>query len=102
MRHRDPIGYTYEAAVHCSGCTVIRFGEDREGYPPQDATDGGGNPVGALFPWQEWQSFYGRPRGAGLRDLRRHDRRVRRGRGLMASLVILALVTALFAALGVD
>ena len=43
-----PIAFTYEADHHCPRCTVARFGPDCEG------TDGEGNPVGALFPWDEW------------------------------------------------
>lgn len=49
----DPIAYTYEADVHCPGCAVRRFGHDENGFVPEDAVDGEGNPVGAVAPWDE-------------------------------------------------
>jgi hypothetical protein len=49
-----PIAYTFEASEHCPVCTAARFGVDSEGWIPEDATDGEGNPVGAVAPWDEW------------------------------------------------
>lgn len=46
-----PIAYTYEADYHCENCTRERFGDDCEG------TDGEGNPVGAVFSWDEWYNI---------------------------------------------
>lgn len=60
MSH-DPIAYTYEADHHCPDCAFKRFGRDEHGFVPEDATDGEGNPVGAVAPWDEWQSFEGGP-----------------------------------------
>lgn len=48
--HR-PIGYTYEAAVHCPDCAEARFGRNDDGFIAEDATDAEGNPVGAFFSW---------------------------------------------------
>lgn len=46
-----PIAYTYEADTHCPGCTLERFGF----CPPSETQhDREGNPVGAVFPWDEW------------------------------------------------
>jgi hypothetical protein len=50
----DPIAYTYEADHHCPGCAFARFGRDADGFVPEDATDGEGNPVGVVAPWDEW------------------------------------------------
>lgn len=61
----DPIAYTYEAAHHCPACTEARFGRAADGYiagQDEDGNypeDGEGNPVGAIAPWEEWQSFTG-------------------------------------------
>ncbi len=52
---RGPIAYTYEADYHCEQCAVDRFGLGVSG------DDGEGNPVGAVFPWDEWQQFTGEP-----------------------------------------
>ncbi len=49
-----PISYTYEADHHCPFDTIERFGKDRDGYPPEDARDNEGNPLGAVSPWDEW------------------------------------------------
>ena len=52
---RDPIAYTYEADTHCPSCALDRFGpEPGRGWVRDDATDAEGNPVGAVFPWDEW------------------------------------------------
>jgi hypothetical protein len=49
-----PIAYTYEADTHCPDCTAARFGTE-PGYPwpPEDARDSEGNPIGALAPWDD-------------------------------------------------
>lgn len=52
-----PIAYTYEAAYHCPDCTEARFGVDDSGFPPEDARDGEGNPIGAVAPWDEWEEY---------------------------------------------
>ncbi len=52
--HLDPIAYTYDADYHCPGCAFARFGQDENGFVPEDATDDEGNPVGAVAPWDEW------------------------------------------------
>ena len=46
MRH-EPIAYAYDAAVHCPECAK-RHNMDRDG-----AKDREGNPVGAIFQWDE-------------------------------------------------
>jgi hypothetical protein len=54
MSHLDPIAYTYEADTHCPACAIARFGtEDGRPWPPEDAEDREGNPVGAVFPWDD-------------------------------------------------
>lgn len=56
---RDPIAYTYEADVHCPACAVARFGRESRisggfyPWPPEDARDSEGNPVGAVAPWDD-------------------------------------------------
>lgn len=52
---QPPIAYTYEADTHCPDCAVARFGRE-PGYPwpPEDARDSEGNPVGAIAPWDDW------------------------------------------------
>lgn len=55
----NPIAYTYDADHHCPDCTVERFGSDANGWPPQDATDSEGNPLGTIAPWDEWQQGTG-------------------------------------------
>jgi hypothetical protein len=45
--NRQPIAYTFEADYHCEACTRARF-------PTTEGTDCEGNPVGAVFPWDEW------------------------------------------------
>jgi hypothetical protein len=52
--HLEPIAYTYEADYHCPGCAVARFGADVNGYAAGDVDRWEGNPVGAVFPWDEW------------------------------------------------
>lgn len=49
------LAYTYEADVHCPACTIARFGRDKSGraWPPEDARDREGNPLGAIFPWDD-------------------------------------------------
>ena len=49
-----PIAYTFEADYYCPVCTENRFGVDESGFPPEDARDKEGNPVGAIAPWDEW------------------------------------------------
>lgn len=57
-----PIAYTYEADYHCPDCTEDRFGRTDDGFiagqndDGTEATDGEGNPVGAIFSWEasEW------------------------------------------------
>jgi hypothetical protein len=50
----DPIGYTYDADVHCPGCAIKRFGKE-PGRPwvREDAVDSEGNPVHPIAPWDE-------------------------------------------------
>jgi hypothetical protein len=50
----DPIAYTYNAAVHCPVCAARAFGVDDNGFIPENATDGEGNLVGVIAPWDEW------------------------------------------------
>jgi hypothetical protein len=51
----DPIAYTFEADTHCPACTIARFGTaPGRPWPPEDATDSEGNPIGAVAPWDEW------------------------------------------------
>ena len=47
----DPIGYTYEADVHCPSCAEARFGIDQDGFIT--GTDREGNEVGIIEPWSE-------------------------------------------------
>lgn len=49
-----PIAYTFDADYHCPVCTERRFGVDEHGFPPEDARDSEGNPIGAVAPWDEW------------------------------------------------
>ncbi len=49
----DPIGYTYEADVHCPACALARFGRDQYGDIGGDSTDREGNPIGVIAPWDE-------------------------------------------------
>lgn len=51
--HR-PVAYTYQADYHCPDCTFKAHGQDDHGYPPEDAEDAEGNPIGAVAPWDEW------------------------------------------------
>lgn len=53
MGHLDPVGYTYDADTYCPGCALERFGQDENGWIPEDAVDGENNPVGAIAPWNE-------------------------------------------------
>lgn len=48
----DPTAYTYEADYHCEGCAEARFGRDEDGWIT--GTDGEGNEVGVIAPWDEW------------------------------------------------
>lgn len=51
----DPIAYTYEADHHCPTCAARAFGVDPEtGFIPETARDYESNPIGAVFPWDEW------------------------------------------------
>lgn len=55
MGSHDPIAYAYEADYHCPDCAIKRFGESERGpWPVETAEDNEGNPVGAVFPWDEW------------------------------------------------
>lgn len=47
-----PMAYTYDAAHHCEGCAAERFGWDADGFITGE--DGEGNPVRALYGWEEW------------------------------------------------
>ncbi len=51
----SPIAYTYEADVHCWGCSILRFGPDPSGtgYVREDAVDSEGNGIGVIAPWDE-------------------------------------------------
>jgi len=53
MGTHDPIAYTYEADTHCPACAESRFGRSARGFIAKDATDDEGNPVGAVFEWDE-------------------------------------------------
>ena len=50
-----PIAYTYEADTHCPACTEKRFGRSKRGFIAEESFDNEGNPVGAVFPWDEWE-----------------------------------------------
>ncbi len=51
----DPIAYTYDADYHCPSCAIARFGaEPGRSWPRDDATDAEGNPLGAVFGWDDW------------------------------------------------
>jgi hypothetical protein len=76
MSH-DPIAYIYEADTHCPPCAKARFGATYRtlagpGFPTYElarafdsvvygpfiaegAKDAEGNPVGAIFAWDEWE-----------------------------------------------
>ncbi len=58
MRH-DPIAYTYDAAYHCPGCSLARFGTDADGCIT--GVDSDGKEIGAVASWDEWQAFDGEP-----------------------------------------
>lgn len=47
MGHLDPIAYTADADYWCRPCIIEVYGSD-------DAEDGEGNPIGAVFSWDEW------------------------------------------------
>ena len=51
MAH-DPIAFTYEADHHCESCAEKRFGRNEDGEIT--GTDGEGNSVGVIAPWNEW------------------------------------------------
>ena len=53
----DPIGYTYEADVHCPSCTEAKFGRGADGFIASDAVDSEGNSVGVIAPWDEGTPF---------------------------------------------
>ena len=49
------MAYTYEADTHCPPCAIARFGtEPGRSWVREVATDSEGNPVGAVFSWEEW------------------------------------------------
>ena len=50
----DPIAYTYEANYHCEACTLARFGYGADGFIGTDSEDNEGNPIGAVFSWDDW------------------------------------------------
>lgn len=56
MGKYEPIVYTYEADYHCPACTIARFGADEYGNVPDDAVDSEGNPIGAMWEWDEHDS----------------------------------------------
>lgn len=58
MHAYDVIGYTYDAAVHCTDCATTRFGINSDGFVPYAAEDSEGNPVGAVFADTEWYDYY--------------------------------------------
>lgn len=47
----QPIAYTYEADIHCPGCTAQRFGADLD-MPNAHPVDREGNYIGAVFDWE--------------------------------------------------
>lgn len=49
----DPIGYTYDADVHCPDCAENAHGRSGRGFIGEDKHDGEGNPVGVIAPWDE-------------------------------------------------
>jgi len=52
-----PIAYTYEADHHCPTCTEARFGKDERGdIAGEGSEDSEGNPIGAIFSWDEWST----------------------------------------------
>lgn len=46
----QPIGYTYEADVHCLECAYARFGNTLDDPQTKDSE---GNPIHAIFEWDE-------------------------------------------------
>jgi hypothetical protein len=57
MSTHAPIAYTYEADTHCPDCAEKRFGLSPRGFIAEDATDGEGNSVGVIAPWDEWYNI---------------------------------------------
>ena len=55
MTNHDPIAYTYEADTHCPACAFERFGRNERGFIAESPTvDNEGNPIGAVFSWDEY------------------------------------------------
>ena len=49
------LAYTYDADTHCPPCAIARYGlEPGRSWPRDDARDSEGNPVGAIFDFDEW------------------------------------------------
>ena len=54
-RHGGAVGFTWEADLYCFTCTRERFGEPVDPVSPWlDVADAEGNPVGAVFPFDEF------------------------------------------------
>lgn len=53
-----PVAYVYEADLHCPECAAKRFGVDEHGTIPEDAIDREGNGVGAVAPWEPWDTHH--------------------------------------------
>ena len=73
LTHMNILAYTYEAAVHCTACTQVRFSDGSTHGSESDvatlgpATDSNGiwyeqadsegNLIHALFSYDEWQEY---------------------------------------------
>ena len=54
-RRGGAVGFTWEADLYCADCTQERFGEPADPVSPWlDVSDSEGNPVGAVFPFDEF------------------------------------------------
>ena len=54
-RYGGAVGFTWEADIYCLDCTRERFGEPSDPVSPWlDVADSEGNPVGAVFPFDEF------------------------------------------------
>jgi len=55
MTYNGVRAYTYEASVHCPACALQRFTRAQLDSP--DTEDQEGNPIGAIFDWDECLEF---------------------------------------------
>ena len=71
MGRYDPIAYTYEADVHCTDCTLARFGRDAAGWiAGAGAIDSEGNTPGVIAPWDDEDDLACGDCGAIIREPR--------------------------------